>query len=180
MSMHDTPQSTIREEHRRAEVLRLRRGLDGCACGTCQDLYLELDLSNYGVRVKRVGSVSIITAGRTGADLWRDDAVQDTDETLRSARNAVSKLSSSTDTPPTEPSHTNNTLVMKHAGGRPRREGANSRTTCWRRKREARAAEHFLRNTQPDTTVTNPPPKNAATPASAKGGDPKVCETSGL
>ena len=62
----------IRKEHRRAELLRLRAGYDGCGCADCQTFYARLDLSKFGDRVKHYGDCILIEAGKAGADL-RDE-----------------------------------------------------------------------------------------------------------
>ncbi len=59
----------IRQEHEKAELLRLSMGQEGCGCSDCQELYRTLDLSKYGERVKRSGDFIVIVAGKTGADL---------------------------------------------------------------------------------------------------------------
>ena len=60
----------IKQEHRRAELERLRAGYDGCGCADCQELYRELDLAWYGDRVTRYGDFILIVAGKPGADLY--------------------------------------------------------------------------------------------------------------
>lgn len=60
----------ILQEHRRAELERLRAGFDGCGCSDCQNYYKTLDLEKYGARVIRVAGIVVIKAGQTGADLW--------------------------------------------------------------------------------------------------------------
>lgn len=60
----------VSDEHRRAELERLRAGYDGCGCTDCQELYATLDLKKYGNRVLSGGGITTITAGRAGADLW--------------------------------------------------------------------------------------------------------------
>ena len=62
----------IKQEHRDSELLRLRKGMDGCGCSECQDFYQLIDLSVYGDRVKRYSDVITIIADRTGADLYDD------------------------------------------------------------------------------------------------------------
>ena len=62
----------IKQEHRDSELLRLRKGMDGCGCSECQDFYQLIDLSVYGDRVERYSDVITIIAGRTGADLYDD------------------------------------------------------------------------------------------------------------
>jgi len=62
----------INNEHREAEILRLRKGLDGCGCSECQEYYKTLELGTYGDREKRYSGLVTITAGRTGADLYDD------------------------------------------------------------------------------------------------------------
>ncbi len=52
----------IREEHRRAELLRLRLGIDSCGCTECEALYQTLDVSKYGGQ-----------AGKQAKDFWSDD-----------------------------------------------------------------------------------------------------------
>ena len=44
----------IKQEHRDAELLRLRKGMDGCGCRECQDFYQLIDLSVYGERVSGI------------------------------------------------------------------------------------------------------------------------------
>lgn len=60
----------MRQEHIRAELLRLRAGYDGCGCGDCQQFYTTLDLEKYGDRVKHNAGIISIEADKTGADLW--------------------------------------------------------------------------------------------------------------
>lgn len=58
-----------RQEHRRAELQRLRMGMDGCGCAECQVFYTTIDLAAFGSRVIRYGDCISIAAGNTGADL---------------------------------------------------------------------------------------------------------------
>jgi hypothetical protein len=71
----------IRQEHQVAELLRLRASYDGCGCALCQEVYTTLDLAKYGDRAKQHGfgrwAVTLIQAGRTGADLWDEYHVPD-------------------------------------------------------------------------------------------------------
>lgn len=60
----------MRQEHIRAELLRLRAGYDGCGCADCQQFYTTLDLAKYGDRVKHSAGIISIEAGKAGADLW--------------------------------------------------------------------------------------------------------------
>jgi hypothetical protein len=85
------------EEHRRAELLRIRKGQDGCGCKDCQEFYKTLDLSVYGARVVNIGNGTIVSAGTTGADLSRHSVAnlqettvndQDALKTLPASRNA--------------------------------------------------------------------------------------------
>lgn len=57
------------EEHRNAEMQRLRRGYDGCGCSVCQELYRTADISIFGDRVNTYQHLIFIVGGTTGADL---------------------------------------------------------------------------------------------------------------
>jgi hypothetical protein len=68
----------IRHEHRQAELQRLQMGLDGCGCSECQALYTEIDLEKYGARVINSGGTIVVMAGKTGADILKDDGINET------------------------------------------------------------------------------------------------------
>lgn len=70
---------SIDHEHQAAELLRIRKGMDGCGCPACQKLYRKIDLSVFGERVKRYTGVVTVMAGLTGADLYKneDDEVKE-------------------------------------------------------------------------------------------------------
>lgn len=59
-----------KEEHHKAELLRLRAGFPGCGCSDCQELYRKLDLSKYKDRVIKLDDYICTKEGRAGADLW--------------------------------------------------------------------------------------------------------------
>ena len=63
------------EEHRRAELLRLGYGQDGCGCLVCQEFYGTLDLSEYGGRVKRQGRLTYIVGKQEPPDHWTPDGL---------------------------------------------------------------------------------------------------------
>lgn len=121
-------QDLIKEEHRRAELERLRLGEECCGCRDCQQLYSTLDLSEYGSRVIRVGGeVLMITASKNGSD---------SSQRKLEADKAVSKIPKHESLPSTD-------IRLQPAGimkprGRPRKAdtAAVSRTTAWRRQKE--------------------------------------------
>ncbi len=156
----------IKLEHRRAELQRLNSSLDGCGCALCQELYASLDLSRYGSRVTHSGDCILIIAGKTGADphlietadRWSaDDSVfihhgqswgvsksgrrvllKDSSLASQDGQEAVSKLlPDSLKSIPT-PKQAQKRVVMKHRGGRPKKQGQVSRATSWRRRKRAK------------------------------------------
>jgi hypothetical protein len=62
----------IHEEHNRAELQRLRMGLEGYGYVECQELYRTLGLSVYGNRVIQYSDLIFVQAGKDGADLFED------------------------------------------------------------------------------------------------------------
>lgn len=136
-----------KEEHKAAEILRLRAGYDGCACAWCQETYRSIDLSMYGDRVLKTSDTVSIAAGRKGADLW--DLYHPPDptiprETTPEPQGHVSKLPDPTE-PLEEPEpDIKPPVVLKHPGGRPRKEDGFGRVTDWRRRQEIRELQGVL------------------------------------
>lgn len=143
----------VSDEHRQAELERLRAGYDGCGCVDCQVLYDTLDLKKYGNRVLCEGSITAITAGRAGADLWETYNTRDywtpegifvlggkAEPSLDGIEGSCSKQDDVSKIPdkgiiPTDSIQEGKTGIMKQRG-RPRKTGVISRVTAWRREKE--------------------------------------------
>lgn len=54
----------IKEEHQKAELLRLEQGWTGCGCSDCQEFYKTIDLKKYGDRVKEIADIILISGNR--------------------------------------------------------------------------------------------------------------------
>lgn len=134
----------IRQEHKRAELQRLDEGMDGCGCSDCQELYKTLDLSKYGNRVTNFGDTVLIgekwEVSKSAASVHLGDD-RDTPQTdclpLPAITIGVSKLIGGGILLPTTKDSPKK-VVMKHHGGRPRKQGKVSKVTLWRRNKQGR------------------------------------------
>ncbi len=115
-------------EHRRAELDRLVRGMEGCGCIVCQELYQTLDLTKYGGRAKNYAESSsgsfILISGRKSQPEEKEKEGQEIKVEIEPA------LVELVETPE---------RIMKQVRqrGRPRKEatGAVSRVTKWRQNK---------------------------------------------
>lgn len=145
----DDLKAEIRKEHYRAELQRLNKGMEGCGCSFCQELYKTLDLSKYGSRVKHFGDFVIVAAKQMMKIKEKEKNIPPSQnqvaatptiihETHQNENLAVSKIK------PEEViggvskrilHKAKKTGILKHRG-RPRKNGQLSRMTEYRRAKE--------------------------------------------
>lgn len=145
----DDLKAEIRKEHYRAELQRLNKGMEGCGCSLCQELYKTMDLSKYGTRVKHYGDFVMVAAKQVVKIKEKEEntppsekQVVDTptneDGTHHNQNLVVSKFTTEEvigGVPKTILHKGKKTGVLKHRG-RPRKNGQLSRMTEWRRQKE--------------------------------------------
>lgn len=137
-------QAEIRKEHHATELMRIRSGLAGCGCDTCQELYRQLDLDKFGKRVISFNSISVIVEGLTGTDpalveqYRRQDTIEQALLKPRDKPQGVTKpvAGESITTPDIQAQPAAEVLLQKNKGGRPRLPaGKGCRMTLWRQQR---------------------------------------------
>ncbi|MBI2850697.1 MAG: hypothetical protein HYX80_06620 [Chloroflexi bacterium] len=137
--MTDDLKTQIREEHRRAELQRLDAGMDGCACGICQEFYRELDLAKYGRRVIRVAGIILIREKRHlhgQQDIPSDNATSVVSPCQSSKGGVTGASPSETTTTPQKGIMLQANGESKRGRGRPVKPAGElaSRMTKWRKK----------------------------------------------
>jgi len=126
-------EAQIQEEHHRAELQRIREGMDGCGCSCCQELYQNIGLEKYGSRVIHHNSSIFVKAGETGQGIAPVYV-----EKPPEPKKVVTKIISKGILPPQKSHAQKGGIMLQGKRGRPAKPKGEevTRMTLYRRKKK--------------------------------------------